>query len=66
MSNLILTIGILIVAAIVGAVFLINKSRKKQQPADAALLLIQNQIQEIIRTLDNKMSEANKSIEEQF
>jgi len=66
MSNLILTIGILIVAAIVGAVFLINKSRKKQQPADAALLLIQNQIQEIIRTLDNKMSETNKSIEEQF
>ncbi|HOK17349.1 MAG TPA: DNA recombination protein RmuC [Candidatus Paceibacterota bacterium] len=66
MSNLILTIGILIVAAIAGAVFLINKSRKKQQPADAALLLIQNQIQEIIRTLDNKMSETNKSIEEQF
>ncbi len=66
MSNLILTIGILIVAAIAGAIFLISKSRKKEQPADAALLLIQNQIQEIIRTLDNKMSEANKSIEEQF
>lgn len=66
MSNFILIIGILIIAGILGAVFLINKSRKKEQPADAALLLIQNQIQEIIRTLDSKMSETNKSIEEQF
>jgi len=66
MSNFILIIGILIIAGILGAVFLISKSRKKEQPADAALLLIQNQIQEIIRTLDSKMSETNKSIEEQF
>ena len=45
--------------------FLFNK--KKTLPEDGqSLILLQNQVQEIVRTLDNKMSESSKIMQTQF
>jgi DNA recombination protein RmuC len=61
-----LVIGVLAGVTVALLYFTIFRKSKKAEPADQALLLIQNQIQEIVRTLDNKMSESNKVMQNQF
>ncbi|MGC8880885.1 MAG: DNA recombination protein RmuC [Minisyncoccia bacterium] len=68
MTNIFYVLGAIILGTILGtllAIFFL-KERKKEDKDVQSLLLLQNQIQEIIRTLDNKMSETNKNIQEQF
>lgn len=59
---------LVILGTIVGVIIgnFLFKERKKEDKDTQSLLLLQNQIQEIIRTLDNKMSETNRNIQEQF
>ena len=68
MTNIIYIIIGVVAGIIIGVViFLISeKTRKKEKPEDQALLLIQNQIQEITRTLDNKLGESTHVFQQQF
>jgi len=68
MANIIYIIIGVVVGAIIGVViFLLNeRSKKKEKREDQSLLMIQNQIQEIVRTLDNKLGESTKILQSQF
>ena len=68
MSIILYFLIILILIALIVLIFLFLKERsnKKEPKEDQSLLMLQNQIQEIIRTLDMKMSETNKNIQDQF
>jgi len=68
MSIILYFLIILILIALIVLIFLFLKERsnKKESKEDQSLLMLQNQIQEIIRTLDMKMSETNKNIQDQF
>jgi len=68
MSIILYFLIILILIALIILIFLFLKERsnKKEPKEDQSLLMLQNQIQEIIRTLDMKMSETNKNIQDQF
>lgn len=68
MINILYILGAIIIGAILGTLIanFVLKGKKKEEKDVQALLLLQNQIQEIIRTLDSKMSETNKNIQEQF
>jgi len=46
--------------------FSIIKKEKKGEKESQSLLMIQNQIQEIVRTLDNKLGESTKILQSQF
>lgn len=68
MINIVYILGAIIIGTILGSLIVIFflKERKKEDKNVQPLLLLQNQIQEIVRTLDNKMSETNRNIQEQF
>ncbi len=68
MTNIIYIIIGVVAGAIIGVViFLLNeRSKKKEKKEDQSLLMIQNQIQEIVRTLDNKLGESTKMLQSQF
>ena len=57
---------IILLAGIAG-IFWLLKSRFSQPKADGqSLLLLQNQIQEVVRTLDSKLGESTKVLQRQF
>lgn len=62
----------ILLAVVIGTIFgviIVNflfKEKTTKEKNDQSLLLLQNQIQEIIRTLDIKMSETNRNIQERF
>ena len=57
---------IILLAGIAG-IFWLLKSRFSQPKADGqSLLLLQNQIQEVVRTLDSKLGESTKILQRQF
>lgn len=58
--------GFLLGIALVILYFFITKKGKKEEKDDQSLLMIQNQIQEIVRTLDNKLGESTKILQSQF
>ncbi len=68
MINIVYILGAIIIGTILGSLIVIFflTERKKEDKNVQPLLLLQNQIQEIVRTLDNKMSETNRNIQEQF
>lgn len=60
-------IGIISGAIIGIIIFLFSERRSKLKTKDdQSLLLLQNQIQDIIRTLDSKMSESNRVLQQQY
>ncbi len=60
-----LIILIILIAGLAG-MFLFFKNNKKSENNDQSLLLIQNQIQEITRTLDLKLDQSTRMIQNQF
>ncbi|MGB9763156.1 MAG: DNA recombination protein RmuC [Minisyncoccia bacterium] len=46
--------------------FLKERGNKREIKDEQSLLLLQNQIQEIIRTLDSKMTESNRTLQQQY
>ena len=67
MFDSILLVAILVVlgAGILG-IFRFLKTQNRAKEGDQSLLLIQNQINELARTLDTKLGESNKALREQF
>lgn len=59
---------ILLLAIVIGFVLLwrLIKGSARQKEGDQSLLLIQNQMNELRRTLDEKLGESSKAIREQF
>lgn len=66
MTELFLVIILLILIAGFVAVFLMFKSRKSEKINEQAFLLLQNQINEISRTLDTKLGESTRLMQKQF
>lgn len=64
MGNLLIYFLIAIMAGLVVIIFLLLK-RKTEQPKDS-LLMLQQQLNYISQTLDSKLSESHKTIQEQF
>ncbi len=67
MEIIFLAVILIILLAGIAGIFWFLKSRFSQPKADdRALLLLQNQIQEIVRTLDLKLGESTKVFQRQF
>jgi len=59
---------LILVAVIAGFIglFWIFSRRRKTQDEDQSLLLLQNQLNEVVRTLDSKLGESTKAMQRQF
>ena len=66
MGYIINTILLILGAILGGFIFYILKIKKDKSPESQALLLIQNQINEITRTLDKKLSESTQAMQHQI
>ena len=64
MEALIIGFLVLIILVLAGGFFLLL--RKKTESSGESLIMLQQQIGEITKTLDNKLSESNKAIQDQF
>lgn len=62
-NTLIMLLGLVIAVAII--VFVIRRQNKTEKP-DQAFLLLQQQIESMSKTLDNKLGESHKSAQHQF
>ena len=56
---------VLQVIAIVAVYAMLKKAMQEKKPADASLMLLQNQMQEISKTLDTKLGQSNKEMQDQ-
>ena len=56
---------VIIIIALIVVVFLLLK-RKPEKKDDSSLLMLQQQINQISQVLDSKLSESNKSLQQQF
>jgi len=66
-SETFIIIFVLVVAVFLGALyFMLKKLVSEKKPENDSLVLIQNQINEVIRTLDAKLGESNKASVSQF
>lgn len=63
---ILLTVAMIGLAIILALVVRILKKRDAEKPADQTLVLLQNQIHELTRTLDSKLGESTKAIHAQF
>ena len=63
--DLIITLLIIIAAGVMIAVFLLLKKSSKKDESNS-LLMLQQQINHIAQVLDSKLSESNKSLQQQF
>jgi len=69
MDYLLLIILIIVVVGFPAIIFLLNKKTKdllERQKGDQSMLMLQNQISEINKTLDNKLGESTKVLQQQF
>jgi DNA recombination protein RmuC len=66
MNFLVVIISLILGAVLGGFIFYILKDRGDKKSESQALLLIQNQINEITRTLDRKLGESAQVIQNQF
>ena len=68
MQTILLAAIILILVAVLGAVFILFRrlNRPAEKTDDKALMLMQNQLNELNRTLDSKLGESGKAMREQF
>ncbi len=66
--TIILQIVILIAGILVGGVvfWFLGRGRRKEEGGDKAILMMQEQLKEIRGTLDSKLGESTKAIQEQF
>ena len=64
----IIFLSIILIVLIIGlaAIFLFLKNNRKPEGDNQSMLLIQNQIQEITRTLDSKLDQSTRIIQHQF
>lgn len=62
--ELVLLIAVFLLLAVNIALFVAVTRKPKAAPTDAALSLLQNQINELSRTLDTKMTESTRSVSE--
>jgi DNA recombination protein RmuC len=62
--ELILLIAVFLLLVVNVALFVTMRQKPKAAPTDAALSLLQNQINELSRTLDTKMTESTRSVSE--
>ncbi|OGY47558.1 MAG: hypothetical protein A3J62_02670, partial [Candidatus Buchananbacteria bacterium RIFCSPHIGHO2_02_FULL_38_8] len=69
MDYLLLLLLVLLVIGLAMIIFLLNKKTKQlleKQTNDQSMVMLQNQITEINRTLDNKLGESTKIMQQQF
>lgn len=58
---------VIVVAGFAGVFWFLSRKKEEKNPKEEqALLLIQNQINEITRTLDHKLGESNRMLQNQF
>src|SRR3989344_1806705 len=64
----IIFLSIILIILIIGlaAIFLFLKNNRKPENDNQSMVLIQNQIQEITRTLDSKLDQSTRIIQHQF
>lgn len=63
------TLGWVILAVVIGGVFLIYRELKRSRevkPDTAPLVMLQNQVNEIARVLDQKLGESTRAMQQQF
>lgn len=69
LNYLLILILVLVVVGFVVVVVLLNKKTKdllEKQKQDQSMVMLQNQIQEITKTLDSKLGESTRVIQQQF
>jgi len=66
MTELLLVFVLAVLVAGLAAIFLVLKSKKGEKIDQQALLLLQNQMNEISRTLDVKLGESTRQMQRQF
>lgn len=66
MQYIIIILAILFMAAVVAIIYLISKSKQKPVQEPNALLLIQQQINQLSESLNQNMVESTKSLNQQF
>lgn len=68
MDFLLILIAVILVVGFFGLFIFIHKKTKTEKPQDISqpLLLLQNQINEIARTLDNRLHQSSKELREQM
>ncbi|MCX6764235.1 MAG: DNA recombination protein RmuC [Candidatus Nealsonbacteria bacterium] len=64
MDNLFIYLFFIIILGLIAIIFLLT--RKKKENSDSSFLMLQGQIDRISQVLDNKLSESNKSFQEQY
>jgi len=64
MDNLFIYLFLIIITGLVVIIFLLI--RKKKENSDPAFLMLQQQLDRINQVLDSKLSESNKSLQEQY
>lgn len=67
MNNMVFIFGGVVLGIVLGIFyfFIVNKD-KQAKTNDQSMLLLQNQIQEVVRTLDSKLGESTKILQSQF
>ena len=66
MEIIFLTVILIIILVGFAVIFVFLKNYKKMEKDDQSLLLLQNQIQEITRTLDSKLDQSTQILQRQF
>ncbi len=67
MQTLIIILVILVIALIGGVVLILNRLKEMQKPSDdKSLLLLQNQVQDLSKGLDQKLGMSSKMQQDQF
>jgi len=66
MDTIFFAILLVVLAGGLYAIYALLKRQAEQKPADQSLVLLQNQITELNRTLDTKLGESTKALREQF
>lgn len=66
MELILLVILVVVAVGGFGLIFILLKKNRNDKPQDQSLLLLQNQLQDLNRTLDQKLGESTKMFQAQF
>ena len=66
MELILLVVLVVVAVGGFGLIFMLIKSNRDNKPQDQSLLLLQNQLQDLNRTLDQKLGESTKMFQAQF